>query len=139
MASQIKGERLMAYLEELLPEFRKGTKIRRTGVPQPANAKGYIFYKEGKIYNEFGRECDPDLGFWLSKNDWELYQEPIDWDYIIKNKCLCWFWDDEKEKRTGYLTSVGIYSPRFEMNGRSVWAHCRPIRRDEVTFYEDKE
>lgn len=72
MASQIKGERLMAYLEELLPEFRKGTKIRRTGVPQPANAKGYIFYKEGKIYNEFGRECDPDLGFWLSKNDWNF-------------------------------------------------------------------
>lgn len=57
----------MSYLEELLPEFRKGAKIRRTGVPQPANAKGYIFYKEGKIYNEFGGECDPDLGFWLSK------------------------------------------------------------------------
>lgn len=30
----------------------------------------------------------------LPRDDWELYQEPIDWGYIIKNKCLCWFWDD---------------------------------------------
>lgn len=43
----------MAYLEELLPEFRKGAKIRRAGLSKPVNAKGYIFYKEGKIYNEF--------------------------------------------------------------------------------------
>ena len=136
----------MAYLEELLPEFRKGAKIRRTGVPQPANAKGYIFYKEGKIYNEFGRECAPDLGFWLSKNDWELYQDPEpDWQYIIDHKCLCWFWDDkfnwavcgtlgEIEKDAEYAFIM------FDEGGnRSNYKHCRPVRRDEVTFYEDKK
>lgn len=132
----------MSYLEELLPEFRKGAKIRRTGVPQPANTKGYIFYKEGKIYNEFGRECDPDLGFWLSKNDWELYQDPEpEWDYIIKNKCLCWFYDaDESNKRAGILKIISeninvLYLNNYDQQ----WFNCRPVRRDEVAFYEDKK
>lgn len=125
----------MAYLEELLPEFRKGAKIRRTGLSKPVNAKGYIFYKEGKIYNEFGRECEPDLGLWLSKNDWELYEEPIDWQYIIDHECLCWFWSEDFEtcRMLGYLkyiTKQGIF------NGNS--RNCRPVRRDEVTFYEDR-
>ena len=132
----------MSYLEELLPEFRKGAKIRRTGAPQPANAKGYIFYKEGKIYNEFGRECDPDLGFWLSKNDWELYQEPIDWQYIIDNKCLCWFWngDDINKGVIDYIVTVSNESyALYENTSGCRWSHCRPVRRDEVTFYEDKK
>ena len=54
----------MAYLEELLPAFRKGAKIRRSGC-KPKNGKGYIYYKDRKIYNEFGREVEPDLGIWL--------------------------------------------------------------------------
>lgn len=123
----------MAYLEELLPEFKKGIKIRR----KPWREGRYIKLKGLYARDEYGN-CyflEPDE---IAADDWEFYQEPIDWDYIIKNKCLCWFWDDEKEKRTGYLTSVGIYSPRFEMNGRSVWAHCRPVHKDEVTFYEDR-
>ena len=134
----------MSYLEELLPEFRKGAKIRRTGVPQPANAKGYIFYKEGKIYNKFGRECDHDLGFWLSKNDWEIYQEPINWDYIIKNKCLCYFWDIVEEfKIVGILCKINDdgehkFVRNFE-DAKIAYRHCRPVRRDEVTFYEDKK
>lgn len=123
----------MSYLEELLPEFRKGAKIRCSDW-EPSI---YIQQQGNVIVNSYDFVCCLSSGEIIS-NRWELYQEPIDWDYIIKNKCLCWFWDDEKEKRTGYLTSVGIYSPRFEMNGRSVWAHCRPVRRDEVTFYEDR-
>lgn len=131
----------MAYLEELLPEFRKGAKIRRTGVPQPANAKGYIFYKEGKIYNEFGRECEPDLGFWLSKNDWELYKAPEpDWQYIIDNGCLCWFWDRNKDKRARFLARIiENHEAKFVDNNGYSWFKCCPVRRDEVTFYEDKK
>lgn len=130
----------MAYLEELLPEFRKGAKIRRTGLSKPVNAKGYIFYKEGKIYNEFGRECEPDLGLWLSKNDWELYEEPIDWQYIIDHECLCWFWEDSKQDKLAQnLNSVDSNSPFMFVDSRNVaYKHCRPVRRDEVTFYEDK-
>lgn len=132
----------MSYLEELLPEFRKGAKIRRTGVPQPANAKGYIFYKEGKIYNEFGRECDPDLGFWLSKNDWELYHDPEpDWQYIIEHRCLCCFWDDDADE-CFILGTLSNYNKNEKMfyndSYRGNFFHCRPVRRDEVNFYEEK-
>lgn len=131
----------MSYLEELLPAFRKGVKIRRTGLSKPVNAKGYIFYREGKIYNEFGRECEPDLGLWLSKNDWEIYEEPIDWEYIIKNKCLCWFWDDVdslEESSYGYLTYHNK-NILYCYNGKKWYKNCRPVRKDEVTFYEDVE
>jgi hypothetical protein len=131
----------MSYLEELLPEFRKGAKIRRTGLSKPVNAKGYIFYKEGKIYNEFGRECEPDLGLWLSKNDWELYEEPIDWQYIIDHECLCWFWEDSKQDKLAQnLNSVDSNSPFMFVDSRNVaYKHCRPVRKDEVTFYEDQK
>lgn len=131
----------MTYLEELLPEFRKGAKIRRTGLSKPVNAKGYIFYKEGKIYNEFGRECEPDLGLWLSKNDWELYEEPIDWQYIIDHECLCWFWEDSKQDKLAQnLNSVDSNSPFMFVDSRNVaYKHCRPVRKDEVTFYEDQK
>lgn len=124
----------MSYLEELLPEFRKGAKIRLNSWEKGR----YLYFKDGKVYNSkngITSICVDSLGM---ESSWEFYQEPIDWQFIINHKCLCWFWDDEKEKRTGYLTSVGIYSPRFEMNGRSVWAHCRPVHKDEVTFYEDR-
>lgn len=130
----------MSYLEELLPEFRNGAKIRRTGLSKPVNAKGYIYYKEGKIYNEFGRECEPDLGLWLSKNDWEIYEEPIDWDYVIANSCPCWFWNNDKNLRVkGTLMEVDDtcdYSFRISLY-RTYYKNCCPCRRDEVTFYED--
>lgn len=125
----------MAYLEELLPAFRKGVKIRRKGLPKPVNAKGYIFYKEGKIYNEFGKECEPDLGLWLSKNDWEVYAEPIDWDCIIKKKCLCWFWDGDGCQTINKLQCVG--EGEFYDDCYRTWENCRPVHKDEVTFYED--
>jgi len=130
----------MSYLEELLPEFRKGAKIRRTGLSKPVNAKGYIYYKEGKIYNEFGRECEPDLGLWLSKNDWEIYEEPIDWNYVIANSCPCWFWNNDKNLRVkGTLMEVDDtcdYSFRISLYN-TYYKNCCPCRRDEVTFYED--
>lgn len=127
----------MAYLEELLPAFRKGVKIRRTGLPKPVNAKGYISYKEGKIYNEFGKECEPDLGLWLSKNDWEVYEEPIDWDCILKKKCLCWFWDGDGSQTINKLQCVG--EGEFYDDCCRTWENCRPVRKDEVTFYEDNK
>lgn len=133
----------MSYLEELLPEFRKGAKIRRCGC-KPKNGEGYVYYKDGKIYNEFGREAEPDLGIWLSKDDWEIYQEPIDWDYIIKNKCLCQFWDDDEFSIKSFLVEKDCHNMKYkeykykEMNS-GWWINCRPVRRDEVTFYEDRE
>lgn len=125
----------MSYLEELLPEFRKGVKIRRK-----TWGKGrYIKLNESYVRDEYDDRCflEPDE---VTANDWEFYQEPINWDYIIKNKCLCWFWDDdESEKTVSILINAekDEYTP-FLLYDECYFEHCRPVRRDEVNFYEDK-
>lgn len=70
-----------------------------------------------------------------------IYQEPVDWDYIIKNKCLCWFWDEVEETKTLGLLDGRVANNKelfFRRNG-GFNTQCRPVRRDEVTFYEDKK
>lgn len=131
----------MSYLEELLPEFRKGVKIRSS----MWSKKAYIHLKDGKILDESGLPYTI-LAIAFHINDWELYQEPIDWDYIIKNKCLCWFWDhSEERKKTGLLARlISQDEYRFEKGGYNgepsiPYMNCRPVRRDEVTFYEDNK
>lgn len=130
----------MSYLEELLPEFRNEAKIR-----QPNWNKGeYIYLGEnGIVYDERNKPFDFTNEELFA--DWELYTKPkeeIDWSYIINNKCLCWFWDNKgDEKQIGYL--VGINDKRFYLEAPedcfNSYTYCRPVRRDEVTFYEDKE
>lgn len=132
----------MSYLEELLPEFRKGTKIR-----QKDWDKGeYICIKDDIVVDENGIYHNDFYSEYLTSGEWEFYKEPEqDWESIIKNKCLCWFWDEREEyKITGILTEV-IYNSvfGFTMNniaGEDVsYMNCRPVRRDEVTFYEDRK
>lgn len=128
----------MSYLEELLPEFRKGAKIRKSDWAKDEYIQ--LSYEDNNIidclYNKYE--------FWIDDfedDNWELYQEPIDWDYIIKNKCLCWFWDtDESNKRAGILKIISeninvLYWNNYDQQ----WLNCRPVRRDEVNFYEDKK
>ena len=125
----------MAYLEELLPEFRKGAKIRSS----MWSKKAYIHLKDGKILDESGLPYTiPAIAFHI--NDWEFYQEPIDWDYIIKNKCLCWFWDDVdslEESSYGYLIRHNKYTKCF-YDGKEWYNHCRPVRKDELNLYEER-
>lgn len=117
----------MAYLEKLLPEFRNGAKIR-------------CKYWRLDMFIQNIDDDDIDIED-LPRDDWELYQEPIDWGYIIKNKCLCWFWDNyenckvegtlaEVEENNEYPFRIGLYN--------SYYRNCRPVRKDEVTFYEDR-
>lgn len=126
----------MSYLEELLPEFRKGAKIR-CKYWKPGD---YYKLKNGQIinqnkekvyYNNFSRAILTD--------QWELYQEPIDWQYIIDHKCLCWFWDDDKCKYIGYLQQLldKKFCGLIGFNLVSM-KNCRPVRRDEIIFYKDK-
>lgn len=115
----------MAYLEELLPMFREGAKIRRKiweTYPQ------WICIKdEGGILFDVSE---------IEADDWELYEEPIDWDYIIKNRCPCWVWNKGYEFRKAvFLRSKE--NDYFLDDGGIYWDYCRPVRRDEVTFYED--
>lgn len=131
----------MSYLEELLPEFRKGAKIRLIG----SRDGEYYHIKHNVIYNQNGT---PIKDFSLSivmADIWELYQKPIDWGYIIKNKCLCWFWDDDDTDGvmailvSVYKDSSYRYYCRDLAGCGSSRKHCRPVRRDEVAFYEDEE
>lgn len=132
----------MARLEEVLSEFRKGAKIRATHWDK----NSYIEIKNGEIVDHKGTDVG-DLPFYkVMDNDWEFYREPEpDWDYIIKNKCLCWFWD----KREDYKIA-GILEKYFNLNNISRFIaniyeeeagfrYCRPVRRDEVNFYEDRK
>ena len=134
----------MAYLEELLPEFRKGAKIRLSSW----NKNKFIVMCDKDIVTNDNYDYPLSMSETLS-NQWELYQEPEpDWDYIIKNKCLCWFWDGEGEenKHIGILKELkkyetykfSIITPDNYVNDIS-FTNCRPVRRDEVTFYEDKK
>lgn len=73
----------------------------------------------------------------LSSDNWEFYQEPIDWKYIIDNRCLCWFWDDTNIGN--FIAELedfrdGAIVPFKSKNGAS-WRNCRPVKREEVTFY----
>lgn len=129
----------MAYLEKLLPEFRKGAKITK----KEWDKKSYIYYKNGLIYDRNNQIMYNFSAKALSYDGWELYQEPIDWDYIIKNKCLCWFWDDNRDIYVlGTLAKISDVVGQFEDfkykwdNNGKYWKNCRPCRRGEVTFWE---
>lgn len=132
----------MSYLEELLPEFRKGAKIRKNYW----HKMFYVYLDGGIIRNQDGEDYCFD-GDDLTGGLWEFYKAPEpDWQYIIDNKCLCCFWDDcdKDNRRIGLLTKISIsgscnHHLDYLMNGRAWYDHCRPVRKDEVTFYEDKK
>lgn len=128
----------MSYLEELLPEFRKGAKIRLSFWDKDA----YIFINCGlcKDYNGDLFDFNVDDFF---RGNWELYKEPIDYEYIIKNKCLCWFSDEDIEEPNFADRLLAVVENesgvKYKTEGKVTFAYCRPVRRDEVTFYEDKK
>ena len=124
----------MSYLEELLPEFRKGAKIRN----KKWKEGNYYILKNDEVVNQDNEKVVRFYPEAVLTDQWELYQEPIDWDYIIKNKCLCWFWNKEN-KFYGFLTEVLNNGNTFVDNFNAYWNNCRPVRRDEVTFYEDRK
>lgn len=127
----------MSYLEELLPEFRKGAKIRMKDWPKPF----YYQMRNRKVYNQDGHRVKNFSHQALFKNVWELHKDyEYDWKYIIDNKCLCWFWDDKKENKVAdTLEENSDNYKRFISNHISWWKNCRPVRRDEVSFYEDRK
>lgn len=124
----------MAYLEELLPEFRKGVKIRCSDW-----IDGFHIQKDGQAVIDHNNRTFHIHAEDTLSDQWELYKEPEpDWGYIIKNKRICWFWCGiGKIKYLNYLQVKEEHTFRDELG--SCWDNCRPVRRDEVTFYEDKK
>lgn len=126
----------MSYLEELLPEFRNGAKITK----KEWDEKSYIYYKDGLIYDRNNQVMYNFSAKALSYDGWKFYQEPIDWDYIIENKCLCWFWDGcYEERKSGGILTCYEDSKYWQEGEDTAWDNCCPCRRDEVTFYEEKK
>jgi hypothetical protein len=122
----------MAYLEELLPEFRKGAKIRSA----LWSKNTFIYMKGNKILDESGTEyVFRNISFFI--NDWEVYQKPIDWGYIIENRIPCWFWNIER-KVLGILVDYNE-DDMYLRDGDSYYQNCRPVHKDEITFYEDEK
>lgn len=120
--------------EKILPAFREGAKIKKDYWDE----NSYIFCKNEDFFDEKGERVRLSTEA-LLYSGWEFYQEKIDWDYIIKNKCLCWFWDDVdslEESSYGYLTYHNK-NILYCYNGKKWYKNCRPVRKDEVTFYED--
>lgn len=131
----------MSYLEELLPEFRKGAKIRNKNW-KPGD---YYKLKNGQIINQDKEKVIRFFSEAVLTDQWELYEEPIDWQYIIDHKCLCWFWDDDDTDGVMAIL-VSVYKDSLyryycrDLAGRgSSRKHFRPVRKDEATFYEDKK
>lgn len=132
----------MAYFEELLQDFEKGAKLNLSDWEQGE----YIWLgADNQIYwqNNFALDA-MELFHLLGEHyaDWEVWQEPVDWHYVIDHKCLCWFWDNERNipQNANYLKEIRkdlTYS--FISNSEHGWKYCRPVRRYEVTFYEDKK
>lgn len=131
----------MAYLEELLPEFRKGAKIRMKDWPKPF----YYEMKNRKVYNQDGHRVKNFSHQALFKNVWEFYKEPEpDWQYIIEHKCLCWFWDEnyEEHKFINVLLDMRDSKYPFITENSDIkigFSCCLPVCRDEATFYEDRD
>ena len=124
----------MSYLEELLPDFRKGAKIRCDYWDEGK----YIQLKEDDYIYDNEDDRIELSSLTIFGKSWELYKEPeIDWDYIIKNKCLCYFWNDKGKKFIKFLQVVEKCGYRDEYG--MYCQHCQPVHRDEVTFYEDRK
>ena len=136
IAQQALKEIVMAYLEELLPEFRKGVKITNR-----SRDKSFFVQmrKDNGIVNSYGEHYSFDF-FNFINDDWELYKYPEpDWQYIIDHKCICWFWNNHHsadDEEIGFLHCV---DERIEKKFNTLYKYCRPVLRDEVTFYEDKK
>lgn len=120
----------MAYLEEVLSEFRKGAKIKYSDWDKDL----YIYMKNNCVYSS---DMSKHLDYDILSDKWELYQEPEpDWDVIIRNKCLCWFWNNPEGKKTlNYLREKSFEKDIF-IDGNFVrYKNCRPVRKDEINFY----
>ena len=79
-----------------------------------------------------------------TNDDWKIYKDPIDWNYIIEHKCLCWFWlCFPSEKIPGFLDEINLEdeTDEYPYKARNLgnFANCKPIIKTEASFYEDKE
>lgn len=60
------------------------------------------------------------------------------YDFAIKERVICWFYNNSHQQKTiGFLNSFD--EDYFWADNGKTYKFCRPVRRDEVNFYEDKK
>lgn len=60
------------------------------------------------------------------------------YDFAIKERVICWFYNNSHQQKTiGFLNSFD--EDYFWADNGKTYKFCRPVRRDEVAFYEDEE
>lgn len=75
----------------------------------------------------------------LLANDWEIVEPEYDWDKIIKDKILCQFYDEIKDKNDpciGLLekkTEKGFYKKDWDC----FWKHCKPFDPADFNIITD--
>lgn len=123
--------------EEVLPAFRDGKEVRRASWANKDFTLSFDDLDNSYPHSLYFNDIFAD--------DWEIIEEPEpDWQYIIDHKCLCRFWDDEEVKVFGYLCrfpeSKDYYLYKTQTHdGFKYFKNCRPVRKNELNFYEDKE
>ena len=132
----------MANLEEILPHFREGMKIRRSDWGKFC----YIEYKNGEILTAMGNPYRFNKVDIESEN-WSEYilpeQEEYNWEDVIEGNYLCWFWDtcgDDYRKIASTLVSVDQHAQcKFMSNIGTPWKYCRPVSKDEIRLMRKKK
>lgn len=90
--------------------------------------------------NGFFRDNDGDF-YQINKSDiaadnWVIVEPRYNWNKIIKDKILCQFWDEPKEKDipyTGFLDKKTIEG-FYKVNGSIIWKHCKPFNPKEFNI-----
>ncbi len=79
------------------------------------------------------------------KRHFEIVEPEIDWDKVIREKCLCKFWDEDEEPavqecRVAFLEKYTKhrYAP-FRNHYGAAYQNCRPLRADEVKLVNDEK
>lgn len=91
----------MSYLEEMLPEFRKGAKITNR-----SRDKSFFVQmrKDNGIVNSYGEHYSFVFSDFMS-DGWELYQEPIDWAISSKINAFAGFGMSQLQKKKDEQTA----------------------------------
>ena len=130
----------MATLLELKNKIEAGAKIRR----KSNYVKNSYISIKGNIMSTFSNENGLPHVFTtndLFADDWEEYKDNhTDYDKYIG--CLCKFFNTDSDTRTiyyGILTKVivTINGVIYISHNNCSYNFCKPIKSDEVKFYED--
>lgn len=138
----------MSDVSIALKAMYEGKKVRcktKTSYDCWTDPTYYIFYNklDKKIYDVDGAELDISIVMDFLDNEWEIIDD-YDWNEIIQNQYLCWFWNDNKNNGIfGLLLKVDknssypfIIKDNDDIGFKfKIFKNCRPVHPREINFY----